>query len=1190
MIHITDGETGKILSFIPLGDFWNDIHSKSLKDNQETYDFTTFADKKYSEFLTDRNRIVIPDEDNNFIELIIENSREYRSNNALYTQVYTTASYLQLKKAKVIEPQTFKDQTVSTIMAHTLAGTEFQAGILEGVGTKTFVVEDYTNPYAFINTIANEFSLEKRFRIVVNNNKVVARYVDLLKREGEWRGREVEFGKDLIGIDRKEDNSNIVTALLGIGPEKEDGTRLTVLVTDDEALQRWGRPDPDTGKLMHLIEPYEPTSSNSDMTLEELTQYTRTELNKRINTIVEYSGEVADLEHIPGLENKKIRFGDTIKIKDTKFNPPLYLEARVHTMNRSLSDKSQKKVTLGDYIEFTEEDVKAIVKSLQSEINKKLTYIWIRYSQYPDGSNMSEDPINALYMGVAVTKTNVAPVNPEDYTWTLIKGEQGEQGDPGPQGEKGDPGPQGIPGPKGEDGQTLYTWVRYADTPTTGISQYPDGKKYIGFAYNKPTPTESNIYSDYTWAKIVGDQGVPGPPGEDGTPTYTWLKYADDNKGSGMSDSPDGKRYLGLAYNKTTATESTNPADYNWSPLYDNVQVGGKNMLVRTDFKDGTGWAPWSNRGTISTSVINGFPNALLLSTKDFAINQGDAVGFYQSNPTLYGFNVKGGQDYTASYYIRCSGFASMNYCYLIYNDGQGNQKLPDVQFADCPIVKMDGYDYYKVTHHFKPNRDGTAVRFLIGGRSNTAYGTDTTVPYMYVTQLQMEEGNIETPWDISPKDVGRNIAQAEQNAKDASVGLGNLYNGFKVTKEEGMEIMLSNGLVRTIANATGGFKIQRRATTSSPWVDMFYADTNGKLYAFNMVAEGEVRGVTGTFGEVSVKDGDFILQDNNSNLGYSIASKTNHVQDHSFELVEQHDALPNSDDLKYSWDDMYFGFYPNTPWYITRGTPKLAVSFGPSGKGSMPIFGSKGVCVRSTDAMAQQIHTLSPSTVYALSFYAKRQWNVSAGAIPKVDIYHVDAAGTRLSLVASKTFTAVASDYSVERYALTFTTPVFADNTEGIEIVLSGANANWAQIDGVQLIENDKPGLYDEEANVWKVANGQYDVLNKQRVLWNGVAFMNASTVITPDVPLQKCPNGWILVWSAYSSGAANNWNYVYTYIPKRRLGNHTLCTVPVDEADSNAFTIKALSITHNTITGVANNQSGINAQQAVLRQVLMY
>ncbi|MEK9198783.1 phage tail spike protein [Ureibacillus sp. FSL E2-3493] len=1289
MIHITDGQTDKILSFIPLGEFWNDIHSKSLKDTQETFNFTTFADRDYSESLSKRNRAIIPDEDGNFIELIINNTYKRRSFDGLVIEVYTTASYLELKKAKVIEPQTFKDQTVSTITAHCLAGTEWQAGILEGVGMKTLVVEDYTNPYAFLKTIATEFNLEIRFRIVVKNNKVIARYVDLLKREGEWRGREVEFGKDLIGIDRKEDNSNIVTALLGIGPEKEDGTRLTVLVTDDEALQRWGRPDPDTGQLMHIIEPYEPSSTNGDMTQTELTQYTRTELNKRINSIVEYTANFADLERVPGLENEKIRFGDTIKIKDTKFNPPLYLEARVHTQDRSLSDEAQKKVVLGDYIEYSEEDVKALWKTLQSQVQHELAKL-MQVSIITSDGNVFKNGIGSTTL-TAVTILKGNEVDTEgtmyDYSWskynqdgtfvetltgksitvnaseinekatfivnvnnsganamaiiTITNVNDGSQGTPGPPGEdgrtpyfhvayansadgtvgfsttdstnklyigqytdynspdstdptkykwtliKGDQGPQGLPGPPGEDGQTLYTWVRYADTPTSGMSNTPDGKKYIGFAYNKTTPIESDNYDDYNWSLIQGPQGVKGA---DGTTTYTWSKYADDDKGNGMSDSPDGKRYLGLAYNKTTATESTNPADYNWSPLYDNVIPGGKNYLRYSDFNTTHGWTAWNKSGTLSVASVPGFPNDLLNQTRDSEVPANSAIGVHNSSISEQGFSVVGGKDYTVSYYIRARGLVSMNYCYLLYNDGGSNQLLPTVKFEDCPIVKLNGYDYHYVTHHFKANRDGTGVRLLIGGRSDALYGPETTIPYFYLNRPQLEDGNVASPWGLAQKDVEEKIAQAEQNAKDASVGLGNLYNGFKVTKEEGMEIMLSNGLVRTIANATGGFKIQKRATISSPWVDMFYADTNGKLYAFNMVAEGEVRGVTGTFGEVSVKDGDFILQDDNSNLGYSIASKTNHVQDHSFELVEQHDALPNSDDLKYSWDDMYFGFYPNTPWYITRGTPKLAVSFGPSGKGSMPIFGSKGVCVRSTDAMAQQIHTLSPSTVYALSFYAKRQWNVSAGAIPKVDIYHVDATGTRLSLIASKTFTAVASDYSVERYGLTFTTPVFADNTEGIEIVLSGANANWAQIDGVQLIENDKPGLYDEEANVWKVANGQYDVLNKQRVLWNGVAFMNASTVITPDVPLQKCPNGWILVWSAYSSGAANNWNYVYTYIPKSRLGNHTLCTVPVDEADSNAFTIKALSITHNTITGVANNQSGINAQQAVLRQVLMY
>src|SRR5690606_5198885 len=78
-------------------------------------------------------------------------------------------------------------------------------------------------------------------------------------------------------------------------------------------------------------------------------------------------------EKVPGLEHEKIRFGDVIRIKDIDFNPPLYLEARVHTMERSIKKNGYKKVTLGDYIEYTEEEVKAIWKSLQAQIAKKIS-------------------------------------------------------------------------------------------------------------------------------------------------------------------------------------------------------------------------------------------------------------------------------------------------------------------------------------------------------------------------------------------------------------------------------------------------------------------------------------------------------------------------------------------------------------------------------------------------------------------------------------------------------------------------------------------------------------------------------------------------------------------------------------------------------------------------------------------------
>ena len=165
----------------------------------------------------------------------------------------------------------------------------------------------------------------------------------------------------------------------------------------------------------------------------------------------------------------------------------------------------------------------------------------------------------------------------KEFSWIKVKngkpgpsgpiGPQGPQGDKGPQGLQG---PQGVQGPAGTDGKTYYTWIKYANSSTgSGMSNDPTDKTYIGFAYNKTTPTESNNASDYTWSLIKGDKGdtgVQGPSGKDGTTTYTWIKYSDNADGTGLYDTPKSTtKYIGIATNKTTATESTTKTDYTWS-------------------------------------------------------------------------------------------------------------------------------------------------------------------------------------------------------------------------------------------------------------------------------------------------------------------------------------------------------------------------------------------------------------------------------------------------------------------------------------------------------------------------------------------------------------------------------------------------------------------------------------------------
>lgn len=166
------------------------------------------------------------------------------------------------------------------------------------------------------------------------------------------------------------------------------------------------------------------------------------------------------------------------------------------------------------------------------------------------------------------------------YEWVCVRkyrdGFWGEFSNPalwakwGEKGEPGKDGPQGVPGDPGADGITLYTWIRYAeDANGTGISNSPDGKSYIGLAYNKTTASESNNPSDYTWSKITGKDGVAGPAGEDGKTLYTWIKYADTMPSSSSStiyDIPNqNTKYIGIAVNKDTASESTDAMVYTWS-------------------------------------------------------------------------------------------------------------------------------------------------------------------------------------------------------------------------------------------------------------------------------------------------------------------------------------------------------------------------------------------------------------------------------------------------------------------------------------------------------------------------------------------------------------------------------------------------------------------------------------------------
>src|SRR5690625_25766 len=366
IIHVTDGQTDDIRAIVTSKNVLDNEHLVNIKDHVDTFYAELIGLQDYDEHIVKGNRLIVPAEnEGEYNEFVIDEVEDRRSH-AKTIELMAYASYLDLRKAKAIEPFS-RTGTAREHMFFALSDTEFEVGLVESDREVTISFENWTNPYEYLLRIAREFELELDFKVMHNGYIVTNRVVEAVQSLGRFRGREVTFGKDLQEINRKE-VGDIYTALIGLGPERDDGSRLEVFVEDIDALKRWGRPK---HAPKHLIGVYEPQSEREEMTLKELRQYTQTELNKRKNSVIQYEVSFLDLEHLLGDEAKKIRKGDTILIKDTYFTPHLYVEARVIEVRRNAVVPVQKEYVLGDFIEHDAETVHDLYKYVKRELVKK---------------------------------------------------------------------------------------------------------------------------------------------------------------------------------------------------------------------------------------------------------------------------------------------------------------------------------------------------------------------------------------------------------------------------------------------------------------------------------------------------------------------------------------------------------------------------------------------------------------------------------------------------------------------------------------------------------------------------------------------------------------------------------------------------------------------------------------------------
>ena len=763
--------------------YWGDELHEYLQGTANTYTFTVNAKHPDAQHITVGNKVAFTYKGKSYylnivntdqteqtitatawslsFELINEDAGEYKAGKAMSFAEYLTV--FDVERTLKLGLNEVSDKRITN----------------EWTGT--------TSVLKRLFSLANVFSAEIEFETVLNRDyslkeivlNVYRKHSDTDSGVGEYRNDIVlRYGKGITGIRKTTDAEKLYTC---IQPTGKDG--LTINGLDKKEYDENGNIEYFTdGAIIRAPQARDRFPSNI-VNKEDAYILMRKEYDTDSKDKL-YSMALSDLKvasepvvtyEVDGYFDTNI--GDTVRIQDQEWTPVLYLQARVSEQVRSLTNPKTAKTVFTNYKELMSEISSDLLDRMQDLINKNKVYTcsiatnngiifkngignttltayaynngvdvsgnleirwskdgtefyvgksvtvnaedvdvkavysftafesgvkrgyyevtitdvmdgedgqdgttyytWFKFADDKYGNGMSTSPDGKEYLGIAYNKvTPVMSNNPEDYQWARITGE-------------------GVPGKPGDDGKTYYTWVRYADDASgNGMSDSPNGKYYIGFAYNKEVPTESSNPTDYQWSKYKGEDG------QDGTTYYTWFKFADDKYGNGMSTSPDGKEYLGIAYNKVTPVMSNNPEDYQWA------RITGEGVPGKPG-DDGKTYYTWVRYADdASGNGMSDSPNGKYYI--GFAYNK--EVPTESSNPTDYQWSKYKGEDgQDGTTYYTWFKFADDKYGNGMSTSPDGKEYLGIAYNKVTPVMSNNPEDYQwaRITGEGVPGKPG---------------------------------------------------------------------------------------------------------------------------------------------------------------------------------------------------------------------------------------------------------------------------------------------------------------------------------------------------------------------------------------------------------------------------------------------------------------------------------------------------
>ena len=361
----------------------------------------------------------------------------------------------------------------------------------------------------FKEKLLDKLGGEFRFRVVDG-----VTYLDYLTEIGETRATKIALSRNMKAITKELDPSSLITRLIPLGAKLGEDTeeRLTIekanngilYIDDIDAVEMYGihvgcvEFDDVTVASNLLRKGKEWLIANNKVPV----KYSITALDL---SLLGYDIDDFEVCNYHPIENALLGIDDVARIiKETidvceETKSTIEVGENFKTSSDIQREQYEKLAATGSTVSQLQETTNKLQKEVSStssnlnDLTNKVegingTFFYIRYSANADGSSMTSIPTDTTeYMGTCSTNTEIAPTDPNAYTWVKVKGNQGQPGKPG------------------DNGKTSYLHIKYSDDGETFTAN--DGETlgaWIGTLVDF-TEADSLNFADYTWKKFTED-------------------------------------------------------------------------------------------------------------------------------------------------------------------------------------------------------------------------------------------------------------------------------------------------------------------------------------------------------------------------------------------------------------------------------------------------------------------------------------------------------------------------------------------------------------------------------------------------------------------------------------------------------------------------------------------------------------